>query len=111
MPFDLRARWGLAAVAAAVCISTGVPAQTPQRGGPPATPSAPTRAEILRGEYGELRANNDLLSYHLDIRVDPEKKFISGKNTIKFRMLQDATRVQLDLYANLNVDKIVWADT
>jgi aminopeptidase N len=111
MPFDLHARWGLAAVAAFVCVSTGVPAQTPQRGGPPAAPVAPTRAEILRGEYGELRANNDLLSYHLDIRVDPEKKFISGKNTIKFRMLQDATRVQLDLYANLNVDKIVWADT
>jgi aminopeptidase N len=111
MSFDLRARWGLAAAAAVVCVSTGVPAQTPQRGGPPAAPAAPTRADILRGEYGELRANNDLLSYHLDIRVDPEKKFISGKNTIKFRMLHDATRVQLDLYANLNVDKIVWADT
>lgn len=69
---------------------------------------SPSRADILRGEYGQYRANNDLLSYDLDIRVDPEKKFISGKNTIRFRMLKDDTRIQLDLFANLNVDKILF---
>ena len=72
-------------------------------------PNAPTHADILRGEYGRYRANNDLLSYHLDIRVDPEKKFVNGKNTIRFRMLKDGTRIQLDLYDNLNIDKIVFA--
>lgn len=61
---------------------------------------------ILRGEYGRYRANNDLLTYHLDIRIDPEKKTIRGKNTIRFRMLKDDSRIQLDLYDNLNVDKI-----
>src|SRR3954468_13448826 len=75
----------------------------------PAT--APTRAEILRGEYGRYRANNDLLYYHLDVRVDPEKKFISGKNTIRFRMLQDDTRIQLDLHAALDIDKVLLGDT
>jgi aminopeptidase N len=65
------------------------------------------RAETLRGEYGPYRANNDLLFYRLDIRVDPEKKFLSGKNTIRFRMLKDDTRIQLDLAPNLNVDKIL----
>ncbi len=70
------------------------------------TQQTPQRADILRGEYSEWRANNDLLSYELDIRVDPEKKFISGKNTIRFKMLKDDTRIQLDLFANLNVDKI-----
>ena len=44
-----------------------------------------TRAAILRGAYGPYRANNDLLSYHLDIRVDPEKQLVSGKNTIRFQ--------------------------
>src|SRR5207245_7749458 len=68
----------------------------------------PARADVLRGEYGRYRANNDLLFYHLDIRVDPEKKFISGKNTIRFKMLKDGTRIQLDLYDNLKVDKIVF---
>src|SRR6266436_913873 len=77
-------------------------AQTP----PP--PAAPTRADILRGEYGPYRANNDLLSYHLDVRVDPEKKFLSGKNTIRFKMLKDGTRIQLDLHEALKVDKILF---
>src|SRR5262245_32723370 len=83
--------------------SGGVSQQPPQ--------TAPTRADILRGEYGPYRANNDLISYDLDVRVDPEKKFISGKNTIRFRMLNDATRIQLDLFANLNVDKILQGST
>ena len=81
---------------------------------PAATPAPlrpPTRADILRGEYGRYRANNDLLSYHLDIRIDPEKKFISGRNTVRFRMLADDTRIQLDLYANLNVDRILLGTT
>jgi aminopeptidase N len=74
-------------------------------------PAAPTRADTLRGEYGRYRANNDVLFYHLDVRVDPDKKVISGKNTIRFRMLADDTRIQLDLYANLNVDKIIFGAT
>ncbi len=75
---------------------------------PPQTAKPPTHADILRGEYGRYRANNDLLFYHLDIRVDPEKKFVSGKNTIRFKMLKDDTRIQLDLYDNLKIDKIVY---
>ena len=74
-------------------------------------PAPPSRADILRGEYGPYRANNDLLFYHLDIRVDPDRKFISGKNTIRFRMLKDGTRIQLDLHAALNIDKILLGDT
>jgi aminopeptidase N len=72
---------------------------------------SPSRADILRGAYSPHRANNDLLSYDLDIRVDPEKKFIKGKNTIRFKMLKDDTRIQLDLFANLQVDKILHSST
>jgi aminopeptidase N len=32
---------------------------------------------------------------------------VSGKNRIRFKMLKDDTRIQLDLYDNLKVDKIV----
>jgi aminopeptidase N len=74
---------------------------------PPVPPAVPTHADILRGEYGPYRANNDLLSYHLDIRVDPEKKYLSGKNTVRFKMLSDATRIQLDLHEALKIDKIL----
>lgn len=68
----------------------------------------PTRFEMLRGAYGPFRANNDLLYYHLDIRVDPAQKLISGKNTIRFRMLKDDHRIQLDLGEALNIDKILY---
>ena len=73
--------------------------------------AAPTHANVLRGAYGPYRANNDLLYYHLDIRVNPDEKFISGKNTIRFKMLQDGQRIQLDLTDALNVDKILLGST
>ncbi|MGE3491032.1 MAG: M1 family metallopeptidase [Vicinamibacterales bacterium] len=72
---------------------------------------APTRLDILRGEYGRYRANNDLLHYELDVRVDPEKRLITGKNAIRFKMLKDDTRIQLELYANLSVDRILMGAT
>jgi aminopeptidase N len=68
---------------------------------------APSRLDLLRGAYGEDRSNNDLISYHLDIRVDPEKKYISGKNTIRFKMLKDGKRIHLDLNEALKVDRIL----
>ena len=73
-------------------------------------PSQPTRANVLRGEYGRYRANNDLLFYHLDVRVDPDRKFLSGKVTTRFKMLKDDTRIQLDLHSALNVDKVLFGD-
>ncbi len=84
-------------------LATVIAGQPPQ--------SAPTQADILRGAYGPYRANNDLLSYDLDIRVDPEKKSILGKNTIRFRMLKDDSRIQLDLVASLKVDRILMGST
>ncbi len=82
-------------------------AQAPARQAAPPTPAEPTHFDILRGEYGPYRANNDLLFYHLDIRVDPEKKYLSGKVVIRFKMLKDDKRIQLDLHEALQVDKIL----
>jgi aminopeptidase N len=89
----------------------GTAAQQAQPPVPPSTERPPTRLDMLRGEYGRYRANNDLLSYHLDVRVDPERKSISGKNTIRFRMLAPDSRIQLDLYANLRVERILLGST
>ena len=66
------------------------------------------RADTLRGTYGPFRENNDLLAYDLDIRVDPEARAIAGRNRITFRMLEDATRIQLDLFAQLSIDSILF---
>src|ERR1043165_7926832 len=102
MPVMVRNRvTGILAAIGAVALSVMAFAQTPAA--PPVQPQAPSRASILRGEYGRYRANNDLLYYHLDFKVDPDKKLVSGRNTIRFKMLEDDNRIQIDLYANLNV--------
>jgi len=69
------------------------------------------KADSLRGTYGPYRENNDLLSYDLNIKVDVEEKFLSGWNTIRFRMLEDGNRMQLDLFENMNVDSILLGET
>jgi len=43
---------------------------------PPVAGLLPTKDDLLRGGYGPYRANNDLLSYHLTLRVDPVAKTI-----------------------------------
>jgi hypothetical protein len=98
----------LACTAISLSAQTSQPATTPAA--PPAV-KAPTHGDLLRGAYGPYRANNDLLFYHLDLRVDPDKKFISGTNTVRFKMLQDGTRIQLELYPMLQIDKIVMGPT
>ncbi|HKF51522.1 MAG TPA: M1 family metallopeptidase [Candidatus Acidoferrales bacterium] len=82
------------------------PAYQPRQPGTP-----PTQAVLLRGGYGPYRENNHLLFYHLDVRVNPQDKSISGKNTIRFKMLQDGSRIQLDLNPELNIDKILLGTT
>ncbi len=74
---------------------------TPDPGNKP-----PEWTGALRGAYGPDRANNDLLSYQLRVRVDPVAKRIQGTNRIRFRMLKAGDRVQLDLYANLAIDRV-----
>src|ERR1700761_7126211 len=64
----------------------------------------PTKDDLIRGTYGPYRANNDLLSYVLKLRVDPDAKTIKGSNTIRFRMVEDGTRIQIDLAPTLNID-------
>ncbi|MFP5204175.1 MAG: M1 family metallopeptidase [Acidobacteriota bacterium] len=72
------------------------------------TSPVPTREDMLRGAYGPFRANNDLLYYHLDVRVDPAARTIRGQNTIRFRMLTDGSRIQIDLTDRLTIDKILY---
>jgi aminopeptidase N len=119
----------LAFVAAAQAQNTPAAQTPPQSATPAATPPAaaqsatarprntdsvtalPDRTAMLRGAYGPFRANNDLLYYHLNVRVDPDDKSLRGKNTIRFRMLKDGTRIQLDLQDPLQIDKILLGAT
>jgi len=104
-----RFRRGAGALCALACTAVLLHGQANTPAG--ARQTAPSRPDILRGAYGPYRANNDLLSYQLDVRVDPDKQFISGKNAILFRMLKNDSRIQLDLHPALQVDKILLGST
>ncbi len=73
----------------------------------PAADHGADASRLLRASYGPFRANNDLLSYRLHVRVNPADKSIRGDNEIRFRVLAEATRIQIDLYPDLAVDKIL----
>ena len=70
----------------------------------------PTRAEILRGALTPLRTCYDITSYHLDVRIDPGTKSIKGSNRIGFNATEDFDKLQVDLFTNLDIEKIVLDD-
>ncbi len=84
--------------------STGVPTATAASAGE----QKPTPAQLLLGQYGPYRANNDLLHYTLTVRVNPEESSIRGDNQVRFRMVQDGTRIQLDLARELDIEKVLF---
>src|SRR5258708_1959837 len=69
-----------------------------------------TRADTLRGTLTPLRTCYDINYYHLDVKFDIDKKFISGSNLFKFTATQDFKMLQFDLFANLKVEKVVYKE-
>ena len=66
-----------------------------------------TRQDTLRGSITPEREWWDLTYYHLDIKVDPDNRFISGKNTIQYKVLKQDSIIQIDLQAPLQLTKAI----
>lgn len=69
-----------------------------------------TRADTLRGMLLPERSCYDVKYYHLDVRVDPSTQTIKGSNTIFFNVDAAFDRMQIDLFKNLDVDRITLDD-
>lgn len=67
-----------------------------------------SRKDSLRGQLTPLRTCYDVTYYHLDIDVDIPKRSIAGSNLIKFKTIQDFNRIQIDLFDNMAIDKILY---
>ena len=67
-----------------------------------------TPADTLRGKLSTLRTCYDVLFYDLDVKVDPETKSIQGNTIIRFRSVNDFKLFQIDLFANMKIEKIVF---
>jgi aminopeptidase N len=67
-----------------------------------------THGDTLRGALSPLRTCYDINYYHLDVKFDIDKKFISGNVLFKFTSTTDFTKLQFDLFKNLKVEKVVY---
>ena len=65
-----------------------------------------TRQDSLRGSITAERSWWDLTYYHLDIKVEPDKKFISGSNTVYYKVLESNNTMQIDLQKPMNIKSI-----
>ena len=94
----------------ALLLSLAAAATAQTKPAPPAAPPAPTHADILRGAYGPYRANNDLLYYHLDIRVDPDDQDPSAARTPSASACSKTARASSSTSPDtLDIDKILSA--
>ncbi|GAA4242573.1 M1 family metallopeptidase [Winogradskyella damuponensis] len=67
-----------------------------------------THQDTLRGSITPERAWWDLTYYHLDIEVKPELKFISGKNTIYYKVVSEPNEfMQIDLQQPMEITKAI----
>ena len=67
-----------------------------------------SRKDTLRGTLSAERANYDVKHYLLDVKIDIEKKFLSGSNQISFEVINDLPVLQFDLFENMNVKRVEW---
>ena len=66
-----------------------------------------TEADTLRGSLRAERAY-DVLKYNLQVKVDPEERYISGFNGITFKAEAKLPVMQVDLFKNMKVDSILF---
>lgn len=66
-----------------------------------------TEQDTLRGSITPEREWWDLKYYHLDIHVEPDEKYISGSNTIRYKVLTENQVLQVDLQPPLKIEKVM----
>jgi len=65
-----------------------------------------TRYDTLRGSLSPLRTCYDVHFYNLKLQIDPDRKYISGSNSIYFKVKEPFKRIQVDLSSTLRIDSI-----
>lgn len=65
-----------------------------------------THADTLRGMLRPARTCYDVTFYGLNLSVDIDKQFIEGYVDINYKVLADFKTIQLDLFANMKIEKV-----
>ena len=67
-----------------------------------------TRKDSLQGGLRPERTCFDIQRYDLNIKIDIDKKSIVGFNAITFNVIATTSKIQIDLFENMQVDSIVY---
>jgi aminopeptidase N len=67
-----------------------------------------TRKDTLQGGLRPERTCFNVLHYDINIKINPEEKYIVGYNDITFGMEEKSDVIQLDLFENMEVDSIIY---
>ncbi|MEM6264567.1 MAG: M1 family metallopeptidase [Bacteroidota bacterium] len=65
-----------------------------------------SRADSLRGTLSPLRSCYDVTFYDLEVKVNPDLRRIAGSNVFHFRATQPFSRIQIDLFSNMEIERI-----
>ncbi len=66
-----------------------------------------TRQDSLRGTLSPIRACYDVTFYDLKLKVIPTSQSIEGSNTIYYKSTTDFKKMQIDLFANMQIINIL----
>jgi aminopeptidase N len=67
----------------------------------------PLHAKAKRKDIGKLvfeRSCFDVIHYDIKVKIKPNEKFISGSNSIEFKMLATSSKIQFDYTENMGID-------
>ena len=69
-----------------------------------------SKADTLRGTLSQDRSCYDVSFYHLDLKIDTVEKSINGFSQIYFVVTKATNRLQIDLFENMEIRKIILDD-
>jgi aminopeptidase N len=67
-----------------------------------------TRKDSLQGGLRPERTCFDVLRYDLNIKINPNEKSIVGFNRISFKVVENTSKIQVDLFDNMQVDSVIY---
>ncbi len=67
-----------------------------------------TLRDSLQGGLRKERTCFDVQHYRLQVQVNIEEKYLKGSNQITFRVVEPTQKIQLDLFANMQIDSLLW---
>ncbi|HNP33901.1 MAG TPA: M1 family metallopeptidase [Flavobacterium sp.] len=67
-----------------------------------------TRKDTLQGGLRPERTCFDVLHYDLNIKINPDERTVAGYNDIRFKVVSATSKIQLDLFENMQVDSIIF---